>query len=188
MRTQEIPLLGRALLGLLFQNPCSGYDIRRFFISSPMGSFSDSPGAIYPALQRLEKQGLLRGQVQEQSRRRKKVFHLTLAGTAALRRWLTQPVTRDDVIRGMEGLILRFSFTDLVLGGEASLHFLEALQQELLAYVPSLRDYLHSHCSDMPHSGALALESGILQYETLLSWCKDAIKSYEARNRGGKPS
>ena len=43
--SREIPLLGRALLGLLQQGQSSGYDIRRLFTQTPMGTFSDSPGA-----------------------------------------------------------------------------------------------------------------------------------------------
>ena len=56
-------LLGFALLGLLEERPRSGYDLRKVFAQTAMGTFSDSPGAIYPALGRLEKRGLVRGTV-----------------------------------------------------------------------------------------------------------------------------
>ena len=62
--TPTIPLLGRALLGLLMETPLSGYDIRRIFTQTPLATFSDSPGAIYPALKRLEAAGLVRGRVE----------------------------------------------------------------------------------------------------------------------------
>jgi len=55
---------------LLWQSPRSGYDLRKFFSATPMMSFSDSPGAIYPALRRLEQRGFIRGQA-EGARRRK---------------------------------------------------------------------------------------------------------------------
>lgn len=60
----HISLLGYALLGLLHQRPSSGYALRRTFATMPMGTFSDSPGAIYPALRRLEQQGLVRGRLE----------------------------------------------------------------------------------------------------------------------------
>ncbi len=188
MAGPDIPLLGRALLGLLFENPSSGYDIRRLFITSPMGSFSDSPGAIYPALNRLERQGLIRGQSEDKSGRRKKTFHLTAAGTAALKSWLHQPITRDEVVRGVDGLMLRFSFMDQALGEECGVAFLKRFQEQLETYIPILREYLNSHRTEMPRSGALALDSGIRGYETLLQWTKDAIMSYEINAKGGKPS
>lgn len=43
-----------ALLGLLHQMPRSGYNLRKTFSSSPLAAFSDSPGAVYPALRQLE--------------------------------------------------------------------------------------------------------------------------------------
>ena len=58
---QPASTLGFALLGLLQQQPRSGYALRRVFATTPMGHYSSSPGAIYPALRRLEQQGLVRG-------------------------------------------------------------------------------------------------------------------------------
>ena len=43
-----------ALLGLLHQQPQSGYDLRKVFETTALGNYSGSPGAIYPALRRLE--------------------------------------------------------------------------------------------------------------------------------------
>jgi DNA-binding PadR family transcriptional regulator len=53
MKAQPISILGYALLGLIHQKPSSGYDLRKTFTETAMGSFSNSPGAIYPALARL---------------------------------------------------------------------------------------------------------------------------------------
>jgi DNA-binding PadR family transcriptional regulator len=64
-----------------------------------MASFSDSPGAIYPALARLETNGLVRGHIVEGSGlRRRKIYSLTAAGKAKLADWLSVAVTREDVV------------------------------------------------------------------------------------------
>ena len=106
-------LLGCAVLGLLHQGARSGYDLRKIFANTPMGTFSDSPGAIYPALQRLEKQGLVRGQLQPSSgRRRRRVFRPTASGRRAFRTWQTKSISQDDIIHGRDELMLRFSFMD----------------------------------------------------------------------------
>lgn len=152
---------------------------------TPMGSFSDSPGAIYPALRRLEKDGLIRGQVQDGSGRRKKIFRLTASGAAAFKHWLNQPVTHDDVVHGIDELMLRFSFMEQGIGEEAAVRFLKSLQTQLQAYIPSLREFLIAHQGDMPRSGRLALDSGARGYETLLEWSKDAIASYEGESKEG---
>jgi PadR family transcriptional regulator AphA len=92
-------LLDHALLGLISQAPVSGYDLRKTFATTPMASFSDSPGAIYPALARLETNGLVRGHIVEGSGlRRRKIYSLTAAGKAKLADWLSVAVTREDVV------------------------------------------------------------------------------------------
>lgn len=185
--TREISTLGRALLGLLLEGPLSGYDIRRIFTRTPMGTFSDSPGAIYPALDRLEAAGLVRGRVESSAGlRRRKTFQLTPAGTASLKRWLSEPVTRDDVVHDTDQLMLRFGFMDAGLGEAASVRFLTSLQHELKAYIPELKLYLDQHGHEMPRSGSLALESGIRAYETLLQWTGHALTAYAKQSNHAK--
>jgi DNA-binding PadR family transcriptional regulator len=184
MKRSEISILGYALLGLLQQQDRSGYDLRKFFSATPMISFSDSPGSIYPALRRLENSGLVRSRVQERSGlRRRRLYHLSPAGAAELKRWQRQPIVRDDIIRGIAELMLRFSFMDESLGPAESLRFLTALKAELTAYIPTLRAFLDEHGKTLVPSGRLALESGINGYECLLNWARNAIKSYEKNER-----
>jgi DNA-binding PadR family transcriptional regulator len=171
--------LGFALLGLIWQEARSGYDLRKFFSSTPMISFSDSPGAIYPALHRLEQRGLVRGRMVEGSGlRRRRIFELTARGRAEFRRWQTQPVMRDDVVRNIDVLMLRFAFMDQFAEKGGTLRFLKAFHKELAAYIPNLRKYLKSNREYMPQSGRLALESGIQAYETQLRWTKMAMRTY----------
>jgi DNA-binding PadR family transcriptional regulator len=186
VRPKPDSTLAFALLGLIWQEPRSGYDLRKFFFSTPMISFSDSPGAIYPALHRLEKRELVRGHLAEGSGlRRRRIFELTARGRAEFRRWQAQPVTRDDVVHNQDALMLRFAFMDQFAGKGAALRFLKALQKELAEYIPSLRKYLESNREYMPQSGWLALESGIQAYETQLRWAKNAIATYP-RAKGEK--
>jgi DNA-binding PadR family transcriptional regulator len=174
--------LGFALLGLMHQQPMSGYDLRKIFTSTAMGSFSDSPGAIYPALKRLEAGGLARGTVEESaSLRKRRVFTITAKGLAALKGWLNQPVTQDDVVRGSDDLMLRFAFMDRTVGEERTLQFLGEFAQQIAAYLPGLQQFLDAHASEMPLSGRLALECGIQEYAMQLQWARKAVALYEQR-------
>ena len=189
MLDRQMSLLGYALLGLLHQEPRSGYDLRKIFSATPLTTFSDSPGSIYPALHRLEQKGLIRSRVQERpGLRRRRLFRLTAAGRLELQRWQSQPITDAKVIRGLDDLMLRFGFMDESLGAAHSLRFLRALKHELVAYVPTLRAYLEKHGADMPLSGRLSLESGIIGYESLLRWARGAIATYEKETKGRKKS
>jgi len=58
MKAKRITALEFALLGLVSQKPRSGYELIQVFRDRPMAHFSDSPGAIYPALRRMESAGL----------------------------------------------------------------------------------------------------------------------------------
>jgi len=175
--------LGCALLGLLRQNPASGYDLRKIFSTTAMTTYSDSPGAIYPALKRLQQQGLIRGSVESGSgMRRRQVFRLTARGTAELKRWIRRPLVRADVIRGLNEVMLRFAFSEPVAGPSASVRLLRSLETELTSYIPELHEQLSAGKATMPMSGRLALESGIKSYECLLQWTRDALRTYE-RNK-----
>ena len=178
-------LLGFALLGLLQQQPMSGYDLRKVFSTSAMGTFSDSPGAIYPALKRLETAGMVRGTVETSTGlRQRRIFRNTAKGQAALKAWLRRPLTRDDVIRRLDEAMLRFSFMDSTVGESRSAAFLQEMIDQISGYIPSLQQYLKKHAPEMPKSGRLALESGVQGYEAQLRWAKAALATYQARKEG----
>lgn len=185
MRPGAISLLGYAVLGLLHQRPSSGYDLRKMFAATPLASFSDSPGAIYPALRRLEQEGLVRSRVEESAGlRRKRTFGLTPRGRTALKDWLRRPVGLDDVVRSLDELMLRFAFMDAVMDGAAAIRFLQMLARGLDAYIPTLHEYLNTHKANMPLSGRLALESGIESYEMSRRWAGRALATYGKRAKG----
>jgi DNA-binding PadR family transcriptional regulator len=177
-------LLGYALLGLIHEQPQSGYDLRKIFASTAMGTFSDSPGAIYPALRRLETDELVCGTVVESATlRRRRVFQITPQGLDAFKAWLLQPVTRDDVIRRIPDLMVRFAFMDRTVGEERTAEFLSEYAGEMAGYIPTLQQYLETHASEMPLSSRLALECGIQEYESRLRWARTSITLYEQRKR-----
>jgi DNA-binding PadR family transcriptional regulator len=178
-------LLGFALLGLLHEQPMSGYDLRKVFASTAMGSFSDSPGAIYPALGRLEKRGLVKGTVEESSSlRKRRVFKVTAKGATALKAWLKRPVTQDDVMRRIGELMLRFAFMDDALGAERTTDFLREYAERLSEYLPNLKEFHKAQTNTMPMSARLAFESGIEEYEVRLKWARSSVAVYERGKRG----
>ena len=184
MAQPTIPALGYALLGLLQSKPSSGYDLRKIFSSTAMMSYSDSPGAIYPALRRLEQQGLISGKVESGSgMRRRQLFRLTKQGVVELKKWISRPVVRADVVRKVDEVMLRFAFSEQAVGAPGSIRLLESFQAELAAYLPILHEQRATQ-SDMPISGRLALDSGITGYECLLQWTKNALETYARKKYG----
>ena len=182
MRTNTRPLsdLECALLGLLRQQPRSGYDLRKIFADTPFVQFSDSPGAVYPALQRLERRGWLtavRGE--KASGRGRRILRLTPKGLAAFREWLRSPVTRDDVIHRHDGLMLQFAFLEEVWGRAACVAFLREYESHLAAYLPELEAYLEPLEAAMTLSGKLAYQSGLGGLRAQKRWASQARRKME---------
>jgi len=184
MNPPKIPALGYALLGLLQQKPSSGYDLRKIFASTSMKTYSDSPGAIYPALGRLEKQGLIRGTIEEGAGlRRRQVFRVTPKGLAELKSWIMRPVTRGEMVRGQQEIMLRFAFCETAAGPAAAVELLRSLQTALSAYVRALNDELKAMKTGVPASARLAFECGVRGNQALLDWTHHALASYETRGK-----
>ena len=58
-----------ALLALLAEEPRNGYQLMQEIERRSDGAWRPSPGSVYPALQQLEDEGLIRAEVQDGSRR-----------------------------------------------------------------------------------------------------------------------
>jgi DNA-binding PadR family transcriptional regulator len=183
MSSPKIPALGYALLGLLHEKPSSGYDLRRVFSSTSMKTFSDSPGAIYPALRRLEQAGLIRGASQQRGMRRRQVFRLTPKGLSELRKWITRPVTGEDLLHGHQEAILRFAFSEMAAGPAAAAELLESLEAALKAYVAALQEELQAIGKALPTSARLAFECGIRGNQSLLDWAQYALAIYQKKEK-----
>lgn len=168
------PMLEYALLGLLAQQPMTGYGLRRVFAATPMGVFSDSPGSIYPALARLERDGLVRPAGQSGARAGSRLLAPTRAGLSALRRWLSAEVTREDVARRIDELLLRFAFMERHLDAASVDRFLGELAGTVSAYVNELRAYARSAAGAPASTGRLALGHGIAAYRATAEWARHA--------------
>jgi DNA-binding PadR family transcriptional regulator len=171
--------LGHALLGLLHQQPQSGYDLRKVFETTPMGHFSSSPGAIYPALKRLQQRALIEGEIdQTQSLRPREVFRPTAAGSQTFRDWLGRDIVPDDVIWNMDELMLRFAFHSFLESKEATRVFLSDFLRAVEGYVKELRGQLKAMPETAQIHGKLALSSGVEQYQAHCRWARKALRHF----------
>jgi DNA-binding PadR family transcriptional regulator len=167
-----------AILGLLSFGPRSGYDLMHIFETTAIGNYSSSPGAIYPALARLEKRRLIEGAVDDtQALRPKKVFRPTADGDETLRGWLRAPITKDDVQRRLDELLLKFAFHSL-LDRQASRDFLTGLAGMTDEYLAELRAQRKIFSDDEPPHGRLAFEFGIERYRACARWARRTFRHF----------
>ncbi len=164
-----------AILGLVAMHPQSGYDLRKVFETTPMGNFSSSPGAIYPALRSLEKKGWVRGEPDKtESLRPRLVYSITEVGDAILRAELEKPVTHEDLIWHFDLVMLRFAFIER-LGSAEALRFLGEFRTEAEAYVGHLEGLREQLREQLSPCGRLALEHGIQGSRGNVLWAEKAI-------------
>ncbi|MEO1443748.1 MAG: PadR family transcriptional regulator, partial [Chloroflexota bacterium] len=84
-RTRELTTLEYIVLGLISIEPQTGYSIVNYFDEDSYNSWSASPGSVYPMLKRLEKQGMIEGELDiEHETRPRKVYTLTEDGEDSL--------------------------------------------------------------------------------------------------------
>lgn len=168
-----------ALLGLVHMQPQTGYDLRKIFESTPMGLYSSSPGAIYPALKRLEQQGLIEGEVAAQDTMRpKRVYSATPIGVDILREWVSRAILTEDLLRKDNELMLRFALMGTVVDNNVTRRFLEQMLQALESYIPELEEILTTMPKSGPPHGRLALSSGIQAYKARRRWAREALRQF----------
>ncbi len=82
-----------AILGFLNYKPLSGYDLKKIFDDSTHHFWYADQSQIYRTLNRLNEQKLVTHEIIEQEiRPNRKIYHITLSGRDALKKWLvSQP-------------------------------------------------------------------------------------------------
>jgi DNA-binding PadR family transcriptional regulator len=104
-----------ALLAVLAEGPGHGYDVMQNLEDKTGGAWRPSPGSVYPTLQLLEDEGLVRST----ERDGKRVFEITDAGRAEADARLTEAggppwdvategARRRDVVQAIRGLHVAF--------------------------------------------------------------------------------
>jgi DNA-binding PadR family transcriptional regulator len=163
------------LLFLIHQKPASGYALRKQFTTTPLGYYSDSPGSIYPALQRLKRRALLRvAKDPSPTGRRRTLFSATPKALTELRNWIHSRITREEVRYDPPALMLRFVICAQLFGDAAACKFLLQLSSPVREIIQELETYLNGPGKSLPLSGRLAVEQGLESYRALAAWATRA--------------
>ena len=170
------------LLGLVSIQPSTGYDLKRRFATTSMGVYQPSSGALYPALDRLERRGLLRSEMPPPAAgvRPRRLYHLTEGGRQAHLGWVREPVVPETVAQDLGLHLLRFVLMAHVLSADAVLEFLVSLRAALAGFVASLEQSASAaDVSGNPYAG-LAVEHGLAVHRASLAWADQAISRVAA--------
>jgi PadR family transcriptional regulator AphA len=170
------------LLGMIFIQPSTGYDLKRRFATTPMGVYQPSSGALYPALDRLERRGLFQSEVLRPTEggRPRRLYHLTEDGRQAHLGWVRVPVAPETVSQDLGMHLLRFVMMAHVLSQDAVIEFLASLRAALAGLVASLEQSASAtDAAGNPYAG-LAVEHGLAVHRASLAWAEQAVTKLAA--------
>ena len=129
--SRELTTLEYMLLGVLSTGPQSGYSINTT-LQNGIYRWKASPGATYPALKRLEKNGIITSEIEvvneTQSR---KVYHLTPQSEELLDQWITAPLTESELLEEHNIMLVKFVFAEFRFSRERVLAFLDDYEKRM---------------------------------------------------------
>jgi DNA-binding PadR family transcriptional regulator len=179
MAVRQLTDFEQVLLGTIARAPSTGYDLKQAFATTPLGVYQPSSGALYPALRRLERFGLLRAEPCQPGparSRRRYVYHITETGRVAHVAWVRKPVDPAEISRELPLHLMRFAMMESLLSRAEVLAFLTEVRDALAALLEGLEAYT----ATAPFVGRhppLALDHGIATFAASLAWTKRTINA-----------
>lgn len=175
--------LRMAALGLLAQQPGSGYDLLKRFEVSMANVWPATQSQLYGELNRLADHGLI--EVAEVGPRGRKVYRVTEAGRDELLRWVTSP--QDDPPYRSPELLRIFLLGELPRKDAAEhVRALAEYAESELARLTALRDSIGCDNSDEQFYGLAALQYG-LRFQAMQAdwarWLETAITEKNVASR-----
>ena len=169
-------LIDFVILGLIQNHPHTGYQIRKVFETTALGSQSKSPGTIYPALKRLQNLELV--EIVQEAENRKTKYQITKKGIESLKNWLIKPLNIQNVEGKRDELFLRFAFMGPLVEKSQIILFLKSYHDLLIKYIDKRQITIAKDEFNMLLTARLAFEYGTDCQKSALKWCKNAIKEF----------
>ena len=155
--------------------PCTAYWIRREFQKSPSTFFSGSAGAVYPAVERLEKSGLVEGTA---GPRGSTHYELTEEGLEALRSWLLRPVPAEEMAYTYDPVRTRLFYLAPLTPTERVEFVTSAIAQaeSHRRIVEADVEVQRAGGNELYHLGALGV---LRQAEARVAWLREVLEVFE---------
>jgi PadR family transcriptional regulator, regulatory protein AphA len=170
--------LRHALLGLLADQPSSGYDLtKRFERALQKYAWYAKHSQIYPELSRLAGDGLI--EMIDEGSRGRKTYAITASGREELRRWLMTP----PQARGVRNeFVLRLFLLSTLEAPEARRllsEYADEARREL-THLHELIQHVESRWKDDPLDfGRLAAEYGLRSLQCTQEWARWAVEQLD---------
>ena len=163
------------ILGLLRHESLTGYEIKKRMDTTLKFFWSASYGSIYPTLNSLVDNGMVTKLETTDNGRDKVIYTITNEGKDYLKKWLTFPVTKDEL--KYETLLKVFFGGEI--GSSVTLEHVHNFESKVKIEIPYLQGAVNELSKVQGDEDAhkyflLTAMFGERVYEAYLNWCKDA--------------
>ncbi|MFG6193492.1 PadR family transcriptional regulator [Nonomuraea sp. JJY05] len=161
--------LRHAVLGLLSEEPASGYDLMKMFDISLSNVWPATQSQLYAELGKLAEAGLV--DVSAEGPRGRKEYAITEAGLAELRHWITE-VEPTRVLRS--DMLLRVFFLAQVSPEQARgylRHQAEHVRKHV-EHLEGIREFLDDREDNLSVYGRISLEYGLRLGQAQQEWAE----------------
>ncbi len=164
----ELSATAYVILGMVSNEPRSGYEIKAAVDGSTRFFWAASYGQIYPELKRLAEAGLVEGSDASQGGRKRTVYAITADGEGELKAWLRRPPETAELRE--EGLLKLF-FSNLLepIEAAATLRAMARRRRELSETLRAIEPEARAKPDPFP---LMVLEGGIEFNEWFAGWCE----------------
>jgi PadR family transcriptional regulator AphA len=165
------------ILGLLAQQPMSGYDIKRFLKGLIWLIGSPSGGSLYPVLRALRQEDLVTVEiVPGLDRPPRKIYSIAEAGHLALQAWIEQPIAANAPLKAF---VMRLLLADSHSSARLSA-YLQLRRAQVAAHQATLAGGLETG-PGLNLGQRLALDYGLALAETELAWLDTTMHRLRAQ-------
>jgi PadR family transcriptional regulator, regulatory protein AphA len=166
-----LPPAAYVVLGMIRLGARSGYEIKQTVELSIRYFWTISQAQIYPSLQRLEHDGLVRGHSEPRGNRPRRVFEITGKGEAALAGWLTEPTPMPFELRDVG--MLKLFFADALPPAEAQtlLTTIRRRSEDRVSALRAIEPVAQQARAEGNAYPLLTLRMGIAYHQAMIDTC-----------------
>lgn len=166
-----------AILGMLFDKPRSGYDIKKFMAESTAHFWQETDASIYPMLKKLEDEGKVESQNIIRGKKGRTLYYITPAGKTEFTHWMDKHVEPSTY---RNELLLKLFFGASV-PRSAIIKHLEGQHKKISSTLKQY-DYVGAYIlsevpDDNPHKPfwQMSLRYGVLTAQAEAAWLDECI-------------
>lgn len=165
-----------AILGVIAERPCSGYEIKKFIEGSIGFFWHESFGQIYPVLKALERDGLIRSVEADLGNKARNRHCITARGKKTLAEWLAEP-HEAEVIRNEMLLKLFFASHGAARPMIEHLKEQQSRNKELHGKFEAINASMPTEADGSGRFWRLTLDYGRRAVEAEQQWLGEAIQA-----------